>query len=635
MASLTPTVVRLHMRWSAAEFLEVLDEQVAQLIRNKTVKDEHEGFLYWSLTRYYNLTDIAAREALVYSGSGDGGLDALWLADKRLYIVQAKTSDPLTENATFDDRAMTDLEKVLKAFEFPATISDSRLELAAKKYRQALDDGFSIQFVALISGQPGVKLERATERLVETFGATRKKYRGHHAEVVGEKELNRKFFEELNGKSVGQLEVRIGPSNPRVGYHYYNNDRAAAVYDLEVAEIGKWVQKHDYGIVAKNLRYPLTTAYNEGILETLRDETERKKFWFYHNGLTVICDRLDEIPSDSGDPRIRLVNPQIVNGCQTAFTVKKYLDESPDNEKKIAGTKVMVRIIPVKGQEALGLDGQAIAQYTNSQNAITDRDLRSNDEVQILLQQAFEGHGWFYERKNGEWKARKGPGARAKGGYRHGKVENGTLAQVSLSFWLQKPQESKNQKRQIFRSGPGGFYNKIFRSDEPTIVTPEDLLLPHLVNELLDRWIGEWEDKNPVKRDSPPSLIRKTQVVRHGDLYMLALTGQVLAKKYGLKYLAGAKAPSREALQHLAETVGTSLDRVGRGSGDAFSRRLSAHWGEVVNRLDKYCAAELRKDPETTPRKIFVSPSTYQQQAFKALFNKTWLTDEVKAFPKL
>jgi hypothetical protein len=48
--------------------------------------------------------------------------------------------------------------------------------------------------------------------------------------------------------------------------------------------------------------------------DTLKEKPER--FWYYNNGITIVCDRATRI-QERGKDRLRIENPQIINGQQT------------------------------------------------------------------------------------------------------------------------------------------------------------------------------------------------------------------------------------------------------------------------------------------------------------------------------
>jgi hypothetical protein len=109
-----------------------------------------------------------------------------------------------------------------------------------------------------------------------------------------------------------------------------------------------------------------------------------------------------------------VTNPQILNGGQTAYTLSKIYNEqlkSGDPAQRFKDKEVLVKVITFT-QKAESPDEQAkrlqlieaISKATNQQTTVTEADRRSNDKVQIEIQQRiFDEFSLFYERKRGEF----------------------------------------------------------------------------------------------------------------------------------------------------------------------------------------------------------------------------------------
>jgi len=87
---------------------------------------------------------------------------------------------------------------------------------------------------------------------------------------------------------------------------------------------------------------------------------------------------------------IRLVNPQIVNGCQTARSIEKFRGE--------LGGEVLVRVVEGKSHRFIN----SMTLYQNSSNPVKKRDFKSNDPVQVRLKHELRRRGHYYEIKRGE-----------------------------------------------------------------------------------------------------------------------------------------------------------------------------------------------------------------------------------------
>ena len=121
--------------------------------------------------------------------------------------------------------------------------------------------------------------------------------------------------------------------------------------------------KHNYELFEENVREFLgTQGINNGIIKTLQSPTDRENFFYYNNGITLICEKCEtlrgsEVPSGSDGVRnqyeFKLKNPQIVNGCQTINSIAEVLshcnvDELYEEYKKTFVTILKLSLIGSK-----------------------------------------------------------------------------------------------------------------------------------------------------------------------------------------------------------------------------------------------------------------------------------------------
>ena len=120
-------------------------------------------------------------------------------------------------------------------------------------------------------------------------------------------------------------------------------------------------------------------------------------FFYYNNGITIICDRAEK-RSHSGKDILRVTNPQVINGQQTSRMLA--LDK-----EKATEASVLVKVMQVPREPGAdsgdGFDTlvSRIVANTNWQNAINYADLVSNDRVQIEIERALRKVGYVYLRK--------------------------------------------------------------------------------------------------------------------------------------------------------------------------------------------------------------------------------------------
>ena len=121
-------------------------------------------------------------------------------------------------------------------------------------------------------------------------------------------------------------------------------------------------------LFARNIRYYKgSTSVNQGIRNVLKEEPEN--FFYYNNGITIICDSMTPIkvqPSDYNmNAFFNIDNPQIVNGCQTVNSIYEFLQNVPsqDLEKEFKDTFVMLKILVINRNNRMWHKSLAYATF--------------------------------------------------------------------------------------------------------------------------------------------------------------------------------------------------------------------------------------------------------------------------------
>ncbi|AVK49924.1 hypothetical protein AXY43_19140 [Clostridium sp. MF28] len=207
----------------------------------------------------------------------------------------------------------------------------------------------------------------------------------------------------------------------------------------------------DFSLLYDNVRGFLgDTKYNKNIIDTLK--SNHQYFFMFNNGITLTSEKIDCDAKNSGMKYLFTIdNFQIVNGGQTIRSIYSFLNDDYDSEKiaKLREAYVLLRIFKTNKNDPLQ---NSIAEYTNSQNAISDVDLKSIDSIQIQIEKYFSELDILYARKSGDL------GDLDKEYVFRISMEK--LAQILYSS-LGYPDRASNQKRRLFQD----YYNEIFKSE--------------------------------------------------------------------------------------------------------------------------------------------------------------------------
>jgi hypothetical protein len=232
------------------------------------------------------------------------------------------------------------------------------------------------------------------------------------------------------------------------------------VFPVSVRNIAAMYESAGIRLFARNVRGFLgETAINRNMEKTL--ETEPAFFWYYNNGITIICDSAERT-SRGGRNVIRVINPQVINGQQTTRTLHK---KASRNDK----ATVLVRVISVprdtaEGERRFETLVSKIVAATNWQNAIKASDLMSNDRRQIEIERNLRKLDYHYLRK----RQSKGE-ARRQAGVRHAVfIKKEELAQAVAACDMD-PSIVREGKEQLFEER---FYSQVFPNSDPWYFLP-------------------------------------------------------------------------------------------------------------------------------------------------------------------
>lgn len=364
-------------------------------------KDEW-AFNYWVLDKlFYEDEELIEEKIVDYH---DLGIDAYEIYEdtKDIFLIQNKYYSGTT-GITAEYVKNDFLLRAITALENGTYKKSDELQGAFSKYKDSVD--FTVHLQLFVTNNIHNK---EADEYVKKFNVSHPKY---IAKIFYLDDIEERYYGETQ-QIKKNITVRVESVNKGTilninteGYKLENVIDARYVLTpvVSVYRLYRDSIEKGYPIFDKNIReYLGNKGVNKSIYQTLLDEEDRKNFFYYNNGITVICDKMTKIitqPSDYNmNAAFTIENPQIVNGCQTVNSIYEALKNiDPDKlEKDFKDTFVMLKILEIdRDDSADDKLYKDIVKYTNSQNSIDEKTFVANTDTFIRLQKEFEAKGFL------------------------------------------------------------------------------------------------------------------------------------------------------------------------------------------------------------------------------------------------
>lgn len=247
-------------------------------------------------------------------------------------------------------------------------------------------------------------------------------------------------------KTSGKANVTIQLKGKAIAEDY--NYKRVLIGKASVLQLAELLDRHHDRLLEKNIRKYLglhDNRVNADIANTLRSDDKRENFYFFNNGITIVCRQFRYNALQDEDFSVQLSDCQIINGGQTCKTIQKTLHEHPELAEHLTNTCVLLRIYELDEHDDSFV--QDITYATNSQNPVELGDLHANDDIQQLLELGAANLGYVYLRKRDD----DAP-ARANA------IQAAEVAEATLAVWRLRPHQAKTMRREHF----GRLYHLIF-----------------------------------------------------------------------------------------------------------------------------------------------------------------------------
>jgi hypothetical protein len=429
--------------------------------------NDGQRFVAWYLFNILKQDRNQTKDAIT-DGADDKQIDAIVIDDDKqtIFIIQGKyisggqvDAEPLREvlSSWLQLRDLVRLQ----------TVANAKLQRKLSEVAKAFEDEYEVCFELITTAS----LTNSAKKDLETFQKQLAEISENEdfdaiISLVDEEELGRRH------------DLALETDNPQINYtlnladsKFMSVDIAdtkviVAAVPLKEAVLIQGIK--DGSLFQKNVRQSLgsSNAVNKKIRQTILGD-KHKDFFFFHNGITAICNRLE-----LNDNKLKLYGLSVVNGCQSLNTIQS----CSETAKKLEDTFVLFRFYEIPQRDRADL----ISINTNSQSAVKPRDLRSNDKRVLNLKRLFEqkyNQGYFIT-KRGE----TAPPEKDKNFI----IDLSDLGKYLIAWHSQRPNISYGETK-IFDK----YFEILFKRD----YKPENI-------QSLNNWMKEimknWTDENPL-----------------------------------------------------------------------------------------------------------------------------------------
>ena len=431
--------------------------------------NDGQRFVAWYLRNIHLLDAMQTKDAMT-DGAKDKQIDAVYIDDdeSKIFIIQGKYYTSGLIDAT-PIREVMSVHNLLKSdFVSLQNNANPKLKIKLGEIANALEnDGYSIVYELITTSS----FTDAAQSDINSF------------QNLLAAEDTPKFEAEFVAITLNDVEDNyyraMEVTNPCIhheielenGKYLFTNisDTKVLMAAIPLRECIKIPGIKNGSLFQKNVRQSLghSNTVNKKIKKTITSD-RNTDFFFYHNGITAICNKMEEIE----EGKVKLHGLSVVNGCQSLNTI---LDCS-ETVKKQNSSYVLFRFYEIPQHDR----ADSISTNTNTQSAVKARDLRSNDKRVLRLKKAYEQKytmGFFATKRGDVTPADKN---------KDYSVELASLGKNLIAWYSQRPNLSYGETK-IFDK----YFDTLFKNE----YSPEDIFS---LNFWMNRIMDIWTEDNPL-----------------------------------------------------------------------------------------------------------------------------------------
>jgi len=252
--------------------------------------------------------------------------------------------------------------------------NNPKLEELAVEFEHWVKRGYGINFIFISTGTASDKTKALIEKFNRDYAHGHVKFAVWDINALKDECVSVKSVEE---KYPDDVTIALADGHFMRPDGDYNN----ITFALSGTTLQQLARDHKESLYNWNIRRFLGKKgeVNKGLTKTL--ESEPSHFYYYNNGISALC---DSFTFDERWKKLRIHKLQIVNGAQTLGALR-YADP-----EKASKALVLVKLTAVKHATRETGIAAALIQTNNTQNTLRVPDFRSNDPIQLWLENEFK-----------------------------------------------------------------------------------------------------------------------------------------------------------------------------------------------------------------------------------------------------
>ena len=449
--------------------IERIQQEIVQDYYKNKFPNDGQRFIAWYLRNIYYLDQLQARDAIT-DGQNDKQIDAVYIDDdnSKIHIIQGKFYTGDVINAVPVREVISSWTK-MKDIKTMQQDANERLTKKLSEVARALEDDYVVSFELVATSH----FTEDAQKDIDAFQKMLSEDDSFDAEFeVVDIDLLEDFYQksmEADNPSINDT-IHLEKGKYLITEIAHTKVIMAA---LPLKECIKIKGIKDGSLFQKNVRQSLgiSNVVNKKIKKTILGD-KCPEFFFYHNGITAICNKIIEQDNDTID----LKGLSVVNGCQSLNTILS----CSETVKKQDEAYVLFRFYEIPQRDR----ADNISINTNTQSAVKARDLRSNDKRVLRLKKAYE-----QEYPNGFFATKRGEVTPADKDANN-TIDLSYLGKYLIAWYSQRPNLSYGETK-IFDV----YFNTLFKNE----YSPKDV---YALNYWMRKIMEVWTEENPLSIDN-------------------------------------------------------------------------------------------------------------------------------------